>query len=388
MSTLATVVDQHLLIGLVVAAVFSIVLTLCPVLQRTRYLWLISLMGPAAYYGHSFPGFVVAITIAYAALRALSRQAIPSHRWRWACLALFSLITVFTLGRVLNWGRWMVPRVPVPLALYSLDMWLALRLVTLFWEVGSGAIAAPAPSRYIFWTCLPLTLSGPMLRYSQMPAAISVDRRLWKSRAWWMEVAAGAGTMIAGVALGAATRLMYTRWPQARFWDNLASIFFTAPFGFYLTTAGYLRLMEAMGRPCGFQLPMSFNFPLGRENISAFWANWNMTATAVFRDYLFYNRWGLQGYHVYVNTIIVFVMVGLWHAANAYWILWGFLHGLLFCGFLFWRKHAKQLAHLPLRGTPLSQTAARILTYVLVCACWYLPSKILQKLAMAQALLH
>jgi D-alanyl-lipoteichoic acid acyltransferase DltB (MBOAT superfamily) len=76
-------------------------------------------------------------------------------------------------------------------------------------------------------------------------------------------------------------------------------------------------------------------------------------------------------------------MVGLWHAANAYWILWGFLHGLVFCSFLLWRNFKARLGHLPLRGTRISQIAARSFTYFWVCACWYLPSKIIQKLATA-----
>ena len=105
-----------------------------------------------------------------------------------------------------------------------------------------------------------------------------------------------------------------------------------------------------------------------------------MTATRVFRDYLFFNRWGQRTYNVYFNTILLFTLVGLWHAANGYWILWGFLHGLLFVSYLLWRKFGDRFGNVPLRGTTVSKTAARLLTYFSVCMCWYLPSKILQKL--------
>jgi len=110
-----------------------------------------------------------------------------------------------------------------------------------------------------------------------------------------------------------------------------------------------------------------------------------MTATAVFRDFLFYNRWGLQSYNVYLNVMILFVLVGLWHAANAYWLLFGFLHGLLFCSFLLWRKHGARIGHIPFRGTSAARAAARGLTYICVCASWYLPSKILEKLGRLSA---
>jgi alginate O-acetyltransferase complex protein AlgI len=173
--------------------------------------------------------------------------------------------------------------------------------------------------------------------------------------------------------------MISSRWPLAHLWNNAILTFGTGPIGFYLGAAGYFHLMEVLARPAGFRLPPSFNFPIGRENIAEFWTNWNMTATFTFRDYLFYNRWGRQTYNIYFNTLVLFTLVGWWHAANAYWILWGFLNGVLFCSFLIWRKYRNVIEGIPLRGTRISNVTARILTYVCVCLCWYLPSKLLQK---------
>jgi D-alanyl-lipoteichoic acid acyltransferase DltB (MBOAT superfamily) len=83
---------------------------------------------------------------------------------------------------------------------------------------------------------------------------------------------------------------------------------------------------------------------------------------------------------VYFNTLLLFTLVGLWHDAGAYWILWGLLHGLLFCTFMTWRRYRARIGHLPLQGTWAARRAAQIVTYLCVCACWYLPSKIVQKL--------
>lgn len=383
MHTLSSVVDPQLLIGIAIAAMFSIVVSMFSLFQRPVFLGAICVMGSAAFYRWAFAGFLVVIVVAYGTLCLLNRQAPGEKRWRWACMAMLVLLTVFTLGRALHWDRSMALQGPVPLVVYSLDMWLALRLVTLFWEVGSGAAPMPQFSRYILWSCLPLTVVGPVLRFSKFPTTICTDRSLWKSSTWWMEAAAGAAKLITGPMLIVLQRFMETRWPQAHWFTAGAATLVTGPLGFYFTVAGYLQLVEAFSRPCGFALPVSFNSPIGRENISAFWANWNMTATAVFRDYLFYNRWGLSTYNVYFNTIILFLLVGLWHSVNAYWLLWGFLHGLFFCTFLLWRKFNNRLGFLPLRGTIVSRTAARTLTYVAVCACWYLPSKILQRLPVA-----
>ena len=358
---------------------FCFAVLLFPFLQKERYLSAFSLMAAALWYWEAFIGFVVVTSIAYAAVKWCSRQTGSSRRWSSACLWILIVIGVFTAGRIMHWDRPFIVGPSASIIIYSLEMWAVLRLVTLFWEVGSGSLPMPSLTRYILWTCLPFTLGGPLVRLSQLPQFVQCDRKAWRSSNWWSELFGAAVKLIVGLSLGAGQLMISRRWPQAHLWNNLILTFGSGPLGFYLSTAGYFQIMEVLARPAGFQLPPSFNFPIGRKNIAEFWMNWNMTATFIFRDYLFYNRWGRQTYNVYFNTIVLFTLVGLWHAANAYWILWGFLHGLLFCSFLIWRKYKNVLEEIPLRGTRISNLTARVLTYASVCLCWYLPSKLLQK---------
>ncbi len=376
-------IDPHLVSGLAVAAVFSLLFVAIPGLQRIKCRWLLTLLAAASYYWREFLGFLLVSAIGYMVVYWLSRETSPARRWRWACVSMFALASVFTCGRMAQWDRPLVFPIAGPMVLYSLGMWPALKLVTLFWEVGSNSVAAPSLSQYVIWTCLPFTLGGPVLRWSQMPSTLFADRGVLISAAWWRGAGAATAKLMVGVFLGLGQHSLTSRWPNAHLLNNAVATFLTGPIGFYLITAGYFHWMQLLGLPCGIKLPESFNFPIGRENISAFWMNWNMTATYVFRDYIFYNRWGRRTYNVYFNVILLFTLVGLWHAANGYWILWGFLHGLLFVGYLLWRKYGHRFANLPLRGTVVSRTAARVLTYFSVCMCWYLPSKIIQKLAAA-----
>ncbi len=372
--------DVHVVTAIALAAAFSLALILVPSFQRSRSAGLLSVLAALAYYWREFVGFILVSAAAYMVVRRLSRAKSPERRWRWACIAIFALAVVFTAGRLQQWDRpWVLPGTG-PLILFSLGMWPVLKLGTLFWEVGSGSLAAPSISQYVLWVCLPFTLGGPVLRLSQMPGSLIADRRVWLTAGWWLEAGAATAKLLVGSYLGVGHHYLTVHWPQAHLFNNAVSLFLTGPLGFYLTAAGYFHWMEILGRPAGVKIPPSFNYPIGRENISAFWMNWNMTATYVFRDYLFYNRWGRQTYNIYFNTIFLFTLVGLWHAANAYWILWGFLHGLLFVTFLLWRKFSPRLGSMPLRGTPVSKTAARALTYFCVCMAWYLPSKILQRL--------
>jgi D-alanyl-lipoteichoic acid acyltransferase DltB (MBOAT superfamily) len=383
-AALNSATDPSLLLALGVALAATLLMALTPRALRRAAVPCLSVLSALACFRRAFVGFVVVAVLAYLLLRYLNTYTDLGRRWHCACALLFLLALVFGAGRLLHWDRATMSVHSVPFAMYSLDMWMLLRLVTLFWEVGSGTIAAPSPLRYIIWICLPFTLAGPLMRFSEMPGEICPNRALWKTAYWWMEIAAGSGTLVLGFALELSQQALTTHWPASvphgHFVRNAIGTFITGPLSFYLTLAGYYRCMQALALPAGFKLKPSFNFPIGRENISAFWMNWNMTATFVFRDYLFYNRWGRANYNIYFNTILLFTLVGFWHAANTYWILWGFLHGLLFSTFLLWRKYGKKTPGLPLRGTPASRTAARALTYFAVCMAWYLPSKIIQKL--------
>ena len=362
--------------GLLVAGLFSAAMPLVAYFRQTRWVYLLSLLAAALYYGHAFSGFLLVAGIAYLPARWLASHASPAGRWRATGIALLLLIALFTLGRVLHWDQASFPHTGG--AVYVLDMWLVLRLVTFYWEVGSGKVAKIISlRRYITWVCLPFCLAGPLVRYSEMSFDVLPRSSVWKSIGWWREFAAGAAVFALGMALPIVPTVLLPGAAHNHLWRAAWTGLVAGPLGFYFTTAGYFRMMETLAKPAGIKLPPSFNYPIGRENISAFWMNWNMTATFVFRDYLFYNRWGRRSYNIFFNTLLLFTMVGLWHAANAYWILWGMLHGLLFCGFLLWRRHEKRLSGLPLRHTAVSRAGARVFTYLCVCACWYLPSKII-----------
>jgi D-alanyl-lipoteichoic acid acyltransferase DltB (MBOAT superfamily) len=156
---------------------------------------------------------------------------------------------------------------------------------------------------------------------------------------------------------------------------KMAQVLLLGPWGFYMSFAGNCCLMEVFSRFWGIDLPRSFDRPFGRRNLSEFWNSWNTTATRVFREYVFMARWGLKRPIVGLNILIVFLICGAWHGLNAYWLLWGALHGIAFWGFLtFRRKTSTWEVRIPARlGRALSQA----LTYLFVCSCWYLPSKLL-----------
>jgi len=314
--------------------------------------------------------WVAFLAMAFAVYAAVAAASKSGRQELWTRVLLVTLAVVFVVARGLEWDRHTVYLFDVHVAAYYLDMWMLLRLFTFVWEVGGGLVPLPDLAGYVAWVANPLLLGGPLVRLSQWPAMIAGN---WAALgpAGWKVGLQGAGMIVAGVSLEVAAGAARKALGADALALKAASVLLIGPWTFYLTVGGLYRLIEWLGAWCGVEVPVSFRFPFFRPNIAEFWARWNLTATTVFRDYFFYNRWGLRGYNVFVNTMIVFVSVGLWHGSNVYWVSFGLLHGLFFCAYLWSRP---RLA--PFRGRRWFEYGSVALTYVAVCAAWYVPSKI------------
>lgn len=324
---------------------------------------------------------IAAVYVGTMLIRRLARGAAKPQAVRWKlAVALIAIIAVgFTalrlsgseaLGFELSFGHVVV---------LALDMWLVLRLISYVWESGAGKIKDHGALEYAAWAISPFTLIGPVLRFTEFgaKATVAADPH---SKLRWQRLLFGAFQMAAGYALSAAhfgladTAML----PKALKFGLWALLF--GPWGFYLTMAGFFKVMEVSALAWGITIPPSFDRAFGQKNLADFWARWNMTATRLFRDCAFYVRWGLQRPNVYLNTMIVFVLVGLWHGANLYWILWGTLHGMGFCTYLVFRRFRVPLrtrfAWIPEKARSGLAIAT---TYVFVCACWATPSWLIRQ---------
>lgn len=387
-----------ILAPLLVAAVAAAMLRFAPSLRRPAPLATLGTVAAACVYGRALLGFAFAnsIVFGFAALVAATTRRLPpavarARRWRLSVAGMLVLAALFLAGRRGGLDTLRLDLGGLSLVPWALDMWLVLRLVSYLWETGSGRIAELRPLPFLAWTTLPFALLGPLGRFSELApqlagpppplSAAAADRTApaWPTRPLRLrQVALGLGQVLAAGAASAAQAAIYAS-PSPPVWLRASAWLVTGPWSFYLTFAGFFNLMEALAAFCGLKLSPSFERPFGRVDIADFWAHWNMTATALFRDYLFYNRWGGTRSNVYLNTLIVFTAVGLWHSANAYWLLWGLLHGAGFCVYIAWgrRRQARPEA----RPLPGGHLAARIGTYFFVCSCWAIPAKLLALIA-------
>lgn len=98
----------------------------------------------------------------------------------------------------------------------------------------------------------------------------------------------------------------------------------------YADFAGYSLMAIGSGLLLGIDLPINFVRPYFAKTVTEFWRRWHISLTTWFRDYIYFPLGGnrVSKARWMLNTMIVFVVSGLWHGAAYTFLVWGALHGL------------------------------------------------------------
>lgn len=147
----------------------------------------------------------------------------------------------------------------------------------------------------------------------------------------------------------------------------LAVILFA--FQIYGDFGGYSYIAIGSAKILGFNLSNNFDSPYHAESVSEFWTRWHITLNNWLRDYLYIplggNRKGTL--RKYINTMVVFLLSGLWHGAEWSFIVWGCLNGL----YIIAEYIAKNIfTHKPDIDRFSTHLRRRIVTFVLVDFAW------------------
>lgn len=109
-------------------------------------------------------------------------------------------------------------------------------------------------------------------------------------------------------------------------------VFATIAFAFqiYCDFDGYTNIACGAAEVMGIRLMKNFKQPYLATNVREFWKRWHISLTSWFRDYLYIPLGGNRKGAVrkYMNTLIVFVVSGVWHGVGWNFILWGGIHGV------------------------------------------------------------
>lgn len=186
----------------------------------------------------------------------------------------------------------------------------------------------------LFVSFFPQLVAGPIERsgnlLSQMKGINNI--KLWNAR----RVTSGAILMVWGffIKMVIADRvaiLVDTVFNNYRMYGSteliLAALGFTLQI--YCDFGSYSIIAIGAAKIMGFELMENFNTPYLARSIRDFWSRWHISLSTWFKDYLYIplggNRKGKL--RKALNTMIVFLVSGLWHGANWSFVIWGGVHG-------------------------------------------------------------
>lgn len=100
-------------------------------------------------------------------------------------------------------------------------------------------------------------------------------------------------------------------------------------FQIYCDFASYSNIAIGAARVMGFRLMENFNTPYFAQSVAEFWRRWHISLSTWFRDYLYFPLGGSRKGKLrkYFNTMVVFLVSGLWHGANWHFVFWGLMNG-------------------------------------------------------------
>lgn len=120
---------------------------------------------------------------------------------------------------------------------------------------------------------------------------------------------------------------------------------FLFTFQIYGDFSGYSDIAIGTARLFGISLRRNFHYPYFSRDIAEFWRRWHISLNTWFRDYIYIPLGGSRCSKAKVvrNTMIIFLLSGLWHGANWTFVFWGAYHGLLFLPLILLGKNRRNM---------------------------------------------
>jgi hypothetical protein len=99
----------------------------------------------------------------------------------------------------------------------------------------------------------------------------------------------------------------------------------------YWDFSGYSDIAVGAAALLGVRLSRNFDHPYRADSLRDFWCRWHISLTRWFTDYVYIPLGGSRRgtARLAVNTMVVFLLSGLWHGAALHFVVWGGVHGAL-----------------------------------------------------------
>ena len=198
----------------------------------------------------------------------------------------------------------------------------------------------------------PQLIAGPIVRY------VDVCRELESREHSFENFYLGARRFVVGLSKKVlVANIMGEVCDLFRATSDKSTLFFwiyAIAFGIhvYFDFSGYSDMAIGLGKIFGFNFIENFNYPYISKSISEFWRRWHMSLGSWFRDYVYIPLGGnrVTTARWLFNTLVVWMLTGLWHGAAWNFVVWGLIYAALLVGEKFFVKRIIEknalLAHL------------------------------------------
>lgn len=185
-----------------------------------------------------------------------------------------------------------------------------------------------------FVTFFPQLIAGPIVLHSELvPQFENKEKRKFDSSSFAQGIAffvigMGKKVLLADTLAGAVNY----GFSDIAGLDSVSALLVAVGYTFeiYFDFSGYCDMAVGLGKMFRIEIPDNFNAPYKSASIKEFWRRWHMTLGRFFTTYVYIPLGGSRRGKVrtVVNTMVVFLLSGLWHGANWTFVFWGFLHGV------------------------------------------------------------
>ncbi|MFE5324075.1 MBOAT family O-acyltransferase [Paenibacillus sp. NPDC056579] len=99
----------------------------------------------------------------------------------------------------------------------------------------------------------------------------------------------------------------------------------------YFDFSGYSDIAIGFGRLMGYNIPENFKKPFTSPTLTQFWRNWHATLGDWFRDhiFMFFSRKAPSKWTAAGLSILIMVLIGLWHGFGWIYFFYGLYHGVV-----------------------------------------------------------
>ncbi len=246
---------------------------------------------------------------------------------------IFFKYTGFLLRTVSSLSGWRgtIPAIALPIGISFYTFQTISYIIDVY--RGNAGVQKNIISYGAYVTMFPQLIAGPIVQYR------TIDAQLRSRRETAEEFAEGVNRFIVGLgkkvllannagALWDGVRTLEAAGiPMVDAWIGLAAFTFQIYFDF----SAYSDMAIGLGHMFGFRFLENFDYPYQSRSVTEFWRRWHISLGTWFREYVYIplggNRKGTAA--LIRNTMIVWLLTGIWHGADWNFLIWGLYYGVI-----------------------------------------------------------